>query len=223
MKTPTLLLVDDDEVVLATFGRGLRDAGFAVKLASSGAEALMTARRASPDLAILDLRMPEISGTETAALMREIGIPVIFLSAYDDHESVAEAARQGALGYLIKPIDVARALPTIKTALERACEIRELARQKDRLTAAVGTGRVVNVAIGILMERHRMDHQEAFEVMRERSRRERRKIREVASDVLDACSLVNALGPRERPSDGDEAAPTGPAERKLGRPDQRFA
>ena len=221
MKVPTLLLVDDDEVVLATFGKGLRDAGFTVELAGSGAEALMTARRASPDLAILDLRMPGLSGTETAALMREIGVPVIFLSAYDDHDSVAEAARQGALGYLIKPIEVARALPTIETALGRAYEIRELEKQKDRLTEAVGTGRVVNVAIGILMERHRMDHQEAFEAMRERSRRERRKVREVASDVLDAWSLVNALGPRQRPGDGDGAAPTaatGPAKRKPGMP-----
>lgn len=208
MKTATLLLVDDDEVVLATFGRGLRDAGFAVQLAGSGAEALTTARATPPDLAILDLRMPGLSGIETAALIREIGIPVIFLSAYDDHESVAEAARQGALGYLIKPIDVARALPTIKTALERARDIQDLSEQKDRLTQAVGTGRVVNVAIGILMERHRIDHQEAFAAIRERSRRERRKVREVASEILDAWSLINGLGSRELRGSLNAAAST---------------
>jgi len=95
-------------------------------------------------------------------------------------------------------MDVARALPTIKTALERADEIRELAKQKDCLTDAVGTGRVVNVATGILMERHRMSHEEAFDVMREQARRERRKVREIASEILDAWSLVNTLGPRER-------------------------
>ncbi len=197
MKTATLLLVDDDEVVLATFGRGLRDAGFTVQLAGSGAEALTTARTTPPDLAILDLRMPGLSGIETAALIREVGIPVIFLSAYDDQESVAEAVRQGALGYLIKPIDVTRALPTIRTALERAREIQDLSQQKDRLTQAVGTGRVVNVAIGILMERHRIDQQEAFAAIRDRSRKERRKVREVASEILDAWSLLNGLGSRE--------------------------
>ncbi|WP_346014644.1 ANTAR domain-containing protein [Thiocystis violacea] len=66
----------------------------------------------------------------------------------------------------------------------RAGESRELAQQKERLIDAVGTGRVVNVAIGILMERHRIEHQEAFDVTREGSCRERRKVREIASDIF---------------------------------------
>jgi len=195
MQTSTLLLVDDDEVVLATFGKGLRDAGFVVQLAASGQEALMKARNAPPDLAVLDLRMPGLSGIETAEFLRDMGVPVIFLSAYDDHDSVEQAITRGALGYLIKPIDVARAIPTIKAALERAREIRDLVEQKRRLTNAIDTGSLVNVAVGILMERHRIGRQEAFDSMRERSRNERRKVRDVAGDVLSAWSLVNDLKP----------------------------
>lgn len=200
MQASRLLLVDDDELILATFGRGLRDAGFEVELAGSGTEALIMARKAPPNLAILDLRMPELSGIETAALLWELGVHAIFLSAYDDRDSVAEAVRQGALGYLIKPIDVASALPTIQTALARALEIQELSMKNDRLTNAVETARVVNVAMGILMERHRIGQQEAFEVIRERSRREQRKVRDVASDVLTAYAFVNELRPGGTPA-----------------------
>ncbi|EXJ16715.1 ANTAR domain-containing response regulator [Imhoffiella purpurea] len=195
MYTSTLLVVDDDEVVLATFGKGLRDAGFLVELASSGSEALMKARSDPPDLAILDLRMPGLSGVDTADLMREMGVPVVFLSAYDDRESVEQAVSRGALGYLVKPIDAVRAIPGIRTALERAREIRDLLEQKERLAHAVDTGSLVNVAIGILMERHHIGRNEAFETMRERSRNERRKVREVAVDVLNAWQLINDLRP----------------------------
>ena len=118
-----LLLVDDDGIVLATFGRGLKDAGYAVSIADNGEEGLRIASKEPPvDLAILDMRMPGLSGIETAHGLKQLGIPSIFLSAYDDEACVKQAVAGGALGYLVKPVDVEKAIPTIEAALKRASQ-----------------------------------------------------------------------------------------------------
>ena len=186
-----LLLVDDDEVVLATFGRGLDQAGFRVRLAGDGQEALASAREDLPDLAILDMRMPGLSGLETAAGLGELGVPVMFLSAYGDEDLVAQAVQGGSLGYLVKPVDVERAIPTIRAALVRGREMRALRDSHDRLEGAVETAREVNVVVGVLMERHRASRDEAFEMLRQRARSQRRKVRELAREMIQAWEAFN--------------------------------
>lgn len=186
-----LLLVDDDEVVLATFGRGLDQAGFRVRLAGDGQEALDSAREDLPDLAILDMRMPGLSGLETAAGMGGLGVPVMFLSAYGDEDLVAQAVQSGSLGYLVKPVDVERAIPTIRAALVRGREMRALRDSHDRLEGAVETAREVNVVVGVLMERHRASRDEAFEMLRQRARSQRRKVRELAREMIQAWEAFN--------------------------------
>lgn len=193
MSESRLLLVDDDGVVLATFGKGLRDAGYEVIEADCGEDALRLAEETFPHLAILDVRMPGMSGIEVAHALQELSVPVIFLSAYDDRDVVEPAIKEGALGYLVKPIDVSRVIPTIEAALIRAKEIQELSDTRERLTKALDTGNVVNVAVGLIMERERLTRKDAFEVLRRRARSERRKVKEVADELLNAWETVLQL------------------------------
>lgn len=186
-----ILLADDDTLVLATFGRGLRDAGYQVLVAASGQEALEVAEREEPDLAILDIRMPGMTGVETSRQMRALGIPVIHLSAYDDRETLGSALNEGALAYLVKPIDVTKAIPTIEAALKRASDLFSLQQSEARLSRALDTANVVNFAVGIISERHRITSKQAFELIRERARSERRKVKEVAREILDAAESIN--------------------------------
>lgn len=190
-----LLLADDDALVLATFGRGLRDAGYGVLEASSGQEAMDIAINHSLDLAILDIRMPGLSGIEVSKAMQERGVPVIHLTAYDDKDTLDSALKQGALGYLVKPIDVPKAVPTIETALRRADDMLELQMTEERLGKALNTANVVNFAVGIISERHRVDRQKAFELMRDQARSERRRVKEIAREILDAADSINRLSP----------------------------
>ena len=121
----TLLLIDDDRLILMTLADALRAEGFDVLEASSGEAALQLAREAHPDLAICDLRMPGMSGLELARHLRdETRVPFIFLSAYAEEEGARLVTEHGALGFLSKPIEVATMLPTIRKALARAERIR---------------------------------------------------------------------------------------------------
>lgn len=192
--TKKLLLVDDDALVLATFSRGLRDAGYTVLVAASGEDALKVVAKDYPDLAILDIRMPGISGIDVSRQLHEMGIPVVHLSAYDNQDTLHAALEQGALGYLVKPIDVAKAIPTLETALKRASDLQKLQAIEGRLNRALDTANVVNFAVGIISERHRIDRGRAFDLIRNRARSERRKVKEIAREILDATDYINQFG-----------------------------
>ena len=194
-----LLLVDDDRLILTTLAQGLRAAGFDVLEASSGEAALKVAREADIDLAICDVRMPGMSGLELAPRLRDqASVPFIFLSAYGDEEAVGLATEHGALGYLVKPTEVAAMLPTIRTALVRAAEIRKLRHSEEQLNTALANSREASMAIGILMERYRLDRAAAFEALRDHARSTRRKLTDVAAELLDSVEKANQIQPAPR-------------------------
>jgi response regulator NasT len=191
-----ILLVDDDRLVLATLSDGLRAAGYEVATASCGGDALQLCRSQPIDLAILDVRMPEMDGIELARRMRaETTVPFLFLSAYGDLDLVHRAADHGALGYLLKPIDIPQMVPSIEAALVRAREIAELRKSEERLTTALSIEQRTRMAVGLLMERERLDRRAAFEVLRSRARSQRRKIAEVADEILSAAETLNGSPP----------------------------
>lgn len=193
-ETKRLLLVDDDGVALATFGKGLKDSGYEVLQADSGEAGLNLLNEGPPpDLAILDMRMDGMSGTEVAEELRLLGIPSIFLSAFDNDEYVQQALAKGALGYLVKPINVDKAIPTIEAALKRAHDLHELKETEKRLDGALESSNTINVVVGILMERHRLGKQEAFELLRKKARSEQRKVKDVAEEILNAWNTFNQL------------------------------
>lgn len=101
-----ILLVDDDETVGKVFRLGLANARTEI-ITCSGAEALTTAIRTQPDIAIVDVMMPDVDGPEVCRQLREhpatASIPVVLLSAKDASELKLIAAQAGAVKYLTKP------------------------------------------------------------------------------------------------------------------------
>ena len=186
-----LLVVDDDPLVLATLSRGLSRAGFGVAVAGSGEEALESLEGVPPDLALLDVHMPGLSGFDVSQRLRTRHIPFVFLSAFHDEHMVDEAVTAGAFAYLVKPLDHWQVIPTLRSALRRAEDAEALEAQGERLKEALQTNRVTGAAVGVMVERHRISAREAFERLRRKSRSQRRKIGEVAQEVVDAVELIN--------------------------------
>jgi response regulator NasT len=190
-----ILIVDDDRLVLAMLGRGLRDAGYAVSEASDSAAALELATQALPDLALLDVRMPGTSGVRLAEELAErFQVPFLFLSAYDDTETISRATELGALGYLVKPLDVPQIIPSIEAALARAAQIRSLKDTGEQLNHALESGREISTAVGILMERLRLTREAALDNLRATARSQRRRMEDVAAAIVSALETMNTLG-----------------------------
>lgn len=181
----TILIAEDDRLILFSLARGLRAAGYTVIETDSGEHAINACRDITPDLAILDMRMKGLSGLDVAKWLREnTATPFIFLSAYDDKETVESATSAGALGYLVKPVDVHQILPGIRAALVRADELRKLREAGQNLSITLNSSRDISVAMGILMERLNIGQQEAFEQIRRSARDQRRKTAEVAANII---------------------------------------
>lgn len=192
-----VLLVDDDRLVLATLANGLRDEGYEVFVAASGEEAEELCKTEPFDLAILDVRMPGMDGLELARRLQLRGSPpFLFLSAYGDRDKVRAATGSGALGYLVKPVDVPQLVPAIEVALTRSCEIRGLRDAEERLQNALTIEQKTRMAVGILMERDNLDRQAAFEVLRQYARSSRRKIVECADEIVNAVDTLNQVARR---------------------------
>ena len=104
---PVILVVDDDLPILTLMKNILREFGFDPRVASTGQAAVEEARRASPDLVLLDLKMPGMSGDEVIAALRKAGVghtPILILSG--DPVDPGEIARLGVAGAVQKPFDV---------------------------------------------------------------------------------------------------------------------
>ncbi|MCX7927149.1 MAG: response regulator [Candidatus Omnitrophica bacterium] len=116
---PTILIIDDEKAIREYFVKALAD--YQVLTASSGEEGLALIEKTRPDVVLLDLRMPGLSGIDTLKRIKAFdkSIPVIILSAFADLETSIEAARLGAFTSIAKPFD-----------LEEMKKVLEAARQK---------------------------------------------------------------------------------------------
>ena len=105
---PSILIVDDDEVFRTRLARAFRDRGYDVQAASHHAEALACAREDSPEMAVVDLRMPGPSGLELVRDLKALdpGTRILVLTGYGSIATAIEAVRIGATYYLAKPADV---------------------------------------------------------------------------------------------------------------------
>lgn len=189
-----LLIVDDDRLVLSLMSDGLSDAGYGVTTAESAEDAeawLSSGER--PDLVILDVRMPGQGGLYLARRLRDLDhIPFMMLSAYSEAQIVEQAAACGALGYAVKPLDIPQLIPAIEAALARANELHDLREARQQLQRALDAERNISVATGVFMMLYGLRRSDAFNLLRDSARKQRRKLAEVADEVVDAHETPGA-------------------------------
>jgi putative two-component system response regulator len=119
-KRPVILAVDDTPENLDVV-KGLLTPKFVVKAAVNGMMALKIVEKQSPDLILLDIRMPGMDGFEVCRRLKEneasADIPVVFLTGESDATSEADAMSAGAAGFVTKPIDPATLFASIEKCL----------------------------------------------------------------------------------------------------------
>jgi len=187
-----ILIADDEAIRLMTLRTQLRALGFEVVAeATTGRQAVELASRCEPDLAILDIKMPELDGIAAA---REITahrpMPVILLTAYSEPELVERATEAGVFAYLVKPVSEEDLLPTILLARARFEEFRLLQQEVADLREALEARKVIERAKGILMKRLGISEAEAFRRMQVQSQKENKKLVEIARAIVTAHGVL---------------------------------
>ena len=122
----TIFVVDDDESVRRSLKRLMKSAGFKVETFPSAREFLNTGGTRRTGILVVDVRMPEMTGLELQKQLAASGaeIPVIFISAHEDYQSVEMALAAGAVAFLYKPFDDQDLLAAIYRALDQSAKDR---------------------------------------------------------------------------------------------------
>ena len=119
----TLVLVEDDERIRRSVARGLTERGYDVRAAPTGREGLSMVREAEPDAMILDLGLPDISGSELLRMVRAVNpLPVIVATALDDESEIVRLLDAGADDYVVKPFSVEHLEARLRAVLRRVAD-----------------------------------------------------------------------------------------------------
>lgn len=134
-ESPTVLLVDDDDVFRERLARALQSRGYAVHTAASYEHALLRAREESPEYAVIDLRMPGRSGLEVVRDLAALdpSTRIVVLTGYGSIATAVEAVRLGAVQYLSKPVGI----DDLLAAFERAQQPPMVALEDDYRTPSL--------------------------------------------------------------------------------------
>ena len=132
-----ILIVDDTPANLRLLSGMLVEQGYTVRLAPNGKLALMNAQATPPDLVLLDIKMPDLSGYEVCERLkadpRTCDVPIIFISALDQTEDKVKAFTFGGVDYVTKPFQVEEVLARIATHLTICNLQKELLRKNVQL------------------------------------------------------------------------------------------
>ena len=131
-KHARILVVDDDESITRTMKAILEDEGYKVDIAASGREAIKKTEETAYNVALLDIRLPDMEGVELLKLMKD-AVPrtrKIMVTGYPSMQNAITALNKNANAYMIKPVDIEKLLNTVKEQIKLQENERELSEQK---------------------------------------------------------------------------------------------
>ncbi len=181
-----VLVADDHAPTRAGVRASLDAEGFeVVGEASDGEAAIRLTREKSPDLVIMDIKMPGMDGLAAAERIvdEDLGA-VLILTAFSQKDLVARAAEAGAMGYLVKPFQKSDLMPAIDVALARHAEIAGIKAEAKTLTEQLESRKVIDRAKGRLMDAQGLSEGDAFRLIQKRAMDERRSMKAIAEEVL---------------------------------------
>ena len=127
-----ILVVDDDQAVLKSIGDYLTLKGYTITGAKTGKEAIEKSKKGFFNLAILDIRLPDMDGTELLTKMRDTEPKMIkvMLTGYPNSENAIDSVNKGADAYLVKPVQLERVLKLIEQKLAEQDKESKMDRDK---------------------------------------------------------------------------------------------
>jgi response regulator NasT len=183
-----VLIAEDEALIRLDLAEMLVEEGYdVVGEAGDGETAVRLAEDLTPDLVILDIKMPIMDGLAAAERIAGGRIaPVVILTAFSQRDLVERARAAGAMAYLVKPFQKKDLVPTIEMATSRFAEIVALEQEVGGLQERLEARKTVERAKGVLMTEHAMTEPEAFRWIQRTAMDRRTTMRAVAEAVLAA-------------------------------------
>ena len=179
-----ILVAEDETIIRLDLVEMLTEAGYeVVAQAENGAVAVDLAKLHKPDLAILDVKMPEMDGITAAEQIITLA-PVLMLTAFSQRDLVERARDAGVMAYVVKPFSISDLVPAIEIAISRHTQMKSLETEVADLYERLETRKVIDRAKGILMKAMNLSEPESFAWIQKTAMDRRISMKQVAQAVI---------------------------------------
>ncbi|MCH1513384.1 MAG: response regulator [Acidimicrobiales bacterium] len=181
-----IVIAEDEAIIRLDLRESLKSEGYeVVGETGRGDEAVELVRSLKPDVAILDIKMPGITGIEAAKKISDERLAaVLILTAFSQRELIHEASEAGALAYLVKPFQRSELVPAVELATARFAEINALKDQAAFLKDDLDSRKLIDRAKGYLMDGSGMGEKEAYRYLQTQAMEKRTTMRKVSETVI---------------------------------------
>jgi two-component system, response regulator PdtaR len=181
-----VLIAEDEAIIRMDLREMLEEEGYDIcGEAADGRKAVDLARQQQPDLVILDIKMPGMSGIRAAEIItRERIAPVLILTAFSQRDLAAQAAQAGAMAYVVKPFQKSDLLPAIEVALGRYQDVERLEGAVGELEGRLQARKTIERAKGILQEQG-LSEDDAYKLLQRAAMDRSMQMVEVAQLVIE--------------------------------------
>jgi len=179
-----ILVAEDETIIRLDLVEMLTESGYeVVAQAENGAAAVELAKLHKPDLAILDVKMPEMDGITAAEQIISIA-PVLMLTAFSQRDLIERARDAGVMAYVVKPFSINELLPAIEIAISRHRQMKSLESEVADLYDRLETRKIIDRAKGILMKAMNLSEPESFNWIQKTAMDRRISMKQVAQAVI---------------------------------------
>jgi len=180
-----ILVAEDETIIRLDLVEMLTEAGYeVVAQAENGLRAIELANELKPDLAILDVKMPQLDGISAAEKIISIA-PVLMLTAFSQKELVDRARDAGVMAYVVKPFSINDLVPAIEIAISRHQQMKSLENEVKDLYERLETRKLIDRAKGILMKALNLSEPDAFSWIQKSAMDRRLSMKQIAQAVID--------------------------------------
>jgi len=182
-----IVIADDEPITRLNMYEILVGAGYdVVGEAGDGFDALDLCRTHSPDLVLLDIKMPLIDGLKAAQLIKEekLAGSVLLLTAYSGKEFVEQAKAVSVEGYLVKPVSEESLLPMVEVAIAKGIEMDQMRADIRKVQDELEGRKLIERAKGLLMAQENLCENDAYKKIRKLSMDKGRPMKDIASAIL---------------------------------------
>lgn len=186
-----IVIADDEMIICMDLKEILEEAGHEViGMAADGVEALKLVKEKKPDVAILDIQMPEIDGLQVAKLIAHDHIaPVVLLTAFGEEETIEKAKKSDVFGYVVKPAEERTLLPAIEIAVSQFQTKNEIVNKVKNMERELAARKVIERAKGLLMTNYGLTEEIAYKKMQQISMKRGKPIEIIAEKIVKEILL----------------------------------
>lgn len=187
MSNPTTVVVAEDEsLIRVDLVEMLTELGYDVLgSAGDGQTAVKLVTQLQPDVALVDIKMPQLDGLSVAEQIRTLGhTAVVMLTAFSQPELIDRANNAGVMAFLVKPVSATDLRPAIELARSRFAEHVSLTAELGQLSAALESRKTIERAKGVLQAQYGLDEEASFKWLQRAAMDRRMSMTAVAEVVL---------------------------------------